>query len=252
MAWPKVGTPRQQALDTCQFIVVPWKKLRWVKSPHAPLVGSLHSPCLYNSLERYRSIYIAMNHAVNWATRNDKDHKSASLVKEEALHMSHTCTRTHTHRRKKQNETNDVLWKTTTWQKHMLTTKTAWAAPTPGLNRAQCFAAELKCYPVIHDKAYFGRLKKWDASISPAVHNLLRSQCKRAYQIKRLKKDSTTNKPLKATSRHSQKHLSRNFFASERQYCRATASYCKPPYCCLYSLKSSNRLFGCSTIECFT
>lgn len=67
------------------------------------------------------------------------------------------------------------------------------------------FAAELRCYPVIRDKAYLGRLKKWDASISPAVHNLLRSQCKRAYKTERLKKDAATNKPLKATSRHYQK-----------------------------------------------
>lgn len=213
MARPKLGTPRQRALDTCQFIVVPWRKLRWAKSPHAPLVGSLHSRCLYNSLERYRSIYIAMNHAVNWATRNDKNHKPALLGKEEALHMSHTCTRTHTHRRKK---TNNVLWKTTTWQKHQ--TKTAWAAPTQGLSLAQRFAAELRCYPVIRDKAYLGRLKKWDASISPAVHNLLRSQCKRACKTERLKKDAATNEPLKATSHHYQKHLSRNFFASEKQY----------------------------------
>lgn len=156
MARPKLPVRHTEAASpsTRRFIVVPWKKLRWVNSPCAPLTGSLHSRCLYNSLERYRSIYIAMNHVVNWATRNDKNHKPASSERKKALHTPHAHTHRHT---KKEN----VLWKTTTWQKHMLQMKTAWAAPTQGSNRAQRFAAysepctssELKCYPVSRQKS---------------------------------------------------------------------------------------------------
>lgn len=102
MARPKLPVRHTEAASpsTRRFIVVPWKKLRWVNSPRAPLMGSLNSRCLYNSLERYRSIYIAMNHAVNWATRNDKNHKPASSERKKALHTPHRHTHTGTQKKR--------------------------------------------------------------------------------------------------------------------------------------------------------
>lgn len=101
MAWPKLPVRHTEAASpsTRRFIVVPWKKLRWVNSPRTPLMGSLHSRCLYNSLERYKSIYIAMNHAVNWATQNNKNHKPASSERKKSIHTLHA--RTHRHTQKK-------------------------------------------------------------------------------------------------------------------------------------------------------
>lgn len=102
MAWPKVPVRHTEAASpsTRRFIVVPWKKLRWVNSPRTPLMGSLHSRCLYNSLERYKSIYIAMNHAVNWATQNNKNHKPASSErKKKHPHAARTHTQAHTKKR---------------------------------------------------------------------------------------------------------------------------------------------------------
>lgn len=273
MARPKLPVRHARAASpsTRRFIVVPWKKLRWVNSPRAPLMGSsLHSRCLYNSLERYRSIYIAMNHAVNWATQNNKNHKPASSERKKALHTPHTHTHTQAHKRRECSLKDYNMTKT----------------HTPNENCLSCAYSGFKAGATF--RCVFWTLYKFRAKVLPHEptkkhilrglgngmlaarllfttywgHNA-REHTRRTRDFKKMnllstlrwqkkkKKKVMTNRTsessvLSLTKRYVKEK--KNVCFSEKQRCAIT-THCKPPYCCSCSLKRFNRLHSCSPIK---